>query len=57
MSFFIPFSVCFSPETIYFVPVSISFILNDYSLYTCNFPDFSKILVSCFTLNPLPRNS
>ena len=57
MSLFIPFSVHFSPETIYFVPVSISFILNDYSLYTCNFPDFSKISVSGFTLNPLPRNS
>ena len=57
MSIFIPFSVRFSPETIYFVPVSISFILNEYSLYTCHFRDFSKIPVSGFTLNSLPRNS
>ena len=33
MSIFLSLSVRFSPETIYFVPVLISFILNEYSLY------------------------
>ena len=40
MSLFIPFSVRFSPETIYFVPVSILFILIEYSLNTCHFSEF-----------------
>ena len=40
MSLFLSFFICFSPETIYFVPVSIFFILNEYSLYTCHFSRF-----------------
>ena len=52
------FLVRFSPETIYFVPVSISFIIIEYSLNICHFfLDFSKIPFSGFTLNPSPRNS
>ena len=35
-----PFLVCFSPETIYFVPVSILFILIEYSLNICHFSEF-----------------
>ena len=38
--FFFHFSIIFSPETIYFVPISISFILNEYSLYTWHFSEF-----------------
>ena len=41
----VPFSLFldpFQPETIYFVPVSISFILIEYSLYICNFLEFFK---------------
>ena len=37
MSLFLHFSVRFSPETIYFVPISISFILIEYSLNICHF--------------------
>ena len=42
MSIFIHFLVRLSPETIYFVPVSISFILIEYSLTICNFSEFLK---------------
>ena len=53
---FLHFSVCFSSETIYFVTVSILFILIEYVLYICIFFwKFSKIPVSGFTLNPSPR--
>ena len=57
MSIFLPFSVRFSPEIIYFFPVSISFIIIEYSLKFVIFRDFSKISFSDFTLNPSPRNS
>ena len=40
MSIFLHFLVRLSPETNYFVPVSISFILNEYSLYTFYFSIF-----------------
>ena len=40
MSLFLHFSIHFSPETIYFVPVSISFILIEYSLNICHFSEF-----------------
>ena len=39
---FIQFLVRFSPETIYFVPVSISFIIIEYSLTICHFSEFFK---------------
>ena len=42
MSLFIHFLVRFSPETIYFVPISISFILNKYSLNIRHFSEFFK---------------
>ena len=42
MSLFLPFSVRFSPETIYFVMVSISFILIEYSLNIFHFSEFFK---------------
>ena len=42
MSLFLHFSIRFSPETIYFVPVLISFILIEYSLNICHFSDFFK---------------
>ena len=48
MSLFIHFLVRLSPETIYFVPVSISFILIEYSLTICNFSEFFKNLVFRF---------
>ena len=47
---FLSFSTHFSPETIYFVPVSISFIIIEYSLNMYIFRDFSKISFSIFTL-------
>ena len=56
----LPFSFIsfrFSPETNYFVPVSISFIIIEYSLNIYMFRDFSKISFSSFTLYPSPRNS
>ena len=57
MSLFLPFLVRFSPETIYFVLVSISFILIEYSLNICHFSEFFKNPFSGFTLYPSPRNS
>ena len=42
MSLFLPFSVLFSPEIIYFVSVSISSILVEYSLNICDFSEFFK---------------
>ena len=39
---FYSFLVRLSPETNYFVPVSILFILIEYSLYVCNFSEFFK---------------
>ena len=48
MSLFLHFSVHFSPETIYFVPVSISFILIEYSLNIFHFSEFFKNLVFRF---------
>ena len=57
MFLFIPLLGPFKPETIYFVPVSISFILIEYSLNIFHFSRFSKIPFSGFTLNPSPRNS
>ena len=57
MSLFFHFLVCFSSKTNYFVPVSISFIIIEYSLNIYIFQDFSKISFSSFTLYPSPRNS
>ena len=48
MSFFLPFSVRFNSETIYFVPVSILFILIEYYLNICHFSKFFKNLVFRF---------
>ena len=42
MFFFLSFLVRFSPETIYFVPVSIFFIIIEYSLNICHFLEFFK---------------
>ena len=42
MSLFLPFLVCFSPKTIYFVSVSVSFILIEYSLNIYHFLEFFK---------------
>ena len=42
MSIFIPLLGPFQPETIYFVPVSISFFLIEYSLNICHFSEFFK---------------
>ena len=42
------FLVRFSPETIYFIPVSILFILIEYSLNICHFSRFFKNLVFRF---------
>ena len=58
MSNFLHFLVRFSSETNHFVPVSISFILTEYSLYIYFFfRDFSQIPFSSFTLYRSPRNS
>ena len=57
MSFFFHFLVHFNSETNHFVPVSISFILIEYSLNMYILRDFSKISFSSFTLNLSPRNS
>ena len=50
MPFFIHFLVHLSPETNYFVSVSISFILIEYSLNMYILRHFSKISFSIFTL-------
>ena len=47
--FFFLFLVRFSPETIYFVPVSISFILIEYSLSIFHFSQKSRFQVSLYT--------
>ena len=57
MSHFIHLLIRLSPETNYFVPVSISFILIEYSLNMYILRDFSKISFSIFTLYLSPRNS
>ena len=57
MSLFIHFLVRLSPKTNYFVPVSISFIIIEYSLNMYILRDFSKFSFSIFTLYPSPRNS
>ena len=57
MSIFFHFLVRFSSETNHFVPVSISFIIIEYSLNMYILRDFSKISFSSFTLYPSPRNS
>ena len=57
MSLFIHFLISLSPETNYFVPVLISFILIEYSLNMYILRDFSKISFLIFTLYPSPRNS
>ena len=56
MSLFFHFLVLFSSETNHFVPVSISFILIEYSLNMYILQDFSKISFSSFTLYLSPRN-
>ena len=55
MSLFLHLSVRFRPETIYFVPVSISFILIEYSLNIFHFSEFVKNFVFQVSLF-LPRN-
>ena len=57
MSHFFHFLVRFNSETNHFVPVSISFILIEYSLNMYIIRDFSKISFSSFTVYPSPRNS
>ena len=49
------FLVCLSPETNYFVPVSILFIIIEYSLYICNFSEFFKYPVFRFHSKPVCR--
>ena len=53
MSLFLSFSVRFNPETIYFVPVSILFILIEYSLNIFHFSDFFKNPVFRFQSKPV----
>ena len=57
MSHFFHFFVRFSSEINHFVPVSISFIIIEYSLNIYIFQDFFKISFSSFTLYTSPRNS
>ena len=57
MSLFFHFLVRFNSETNHFVPVSISFIIIEYSLHMYILRDFSQIPFLSFTLYPLPRNS
>ena len=57
MSLFFHFLVRFNSETNHFVPVSISFIIIEYSLNMYIIRDFSKISFSIFTLYPSPKNS
>ena len=57
MSIFFHFLVRFNSETNHFVPVSISFIIIEYSLNMYILRDFSQIPFSSFTLYPSPRNS
>ena len=52
MSLFIYFLVRFNSETNHFVPVSMSFIIIEYSLNMYILGDFSKISFSSFTLYP-----
>ena len=53
MSLFIPFFIHLSPETNYFVPVSILFILIEYSLNICHFLEFFKNSVFRFHSEPV----
>ena len=57
MSLFINFLVRLSPEANYFVPVSILFIIIEYSLNMYILRDFFKISFLIFTLYLSPRNS
>ena len=57
MSIFFHFLVHFNSETNHFVPISISFIIIEYSLNMYILQDFSKILFSSFTLYLSLRNS
>ena len=57
MSIFFHFLVRFNSETNHFVPVSISFIVIEYSLNMYILRDFSKISFSIFILYPSPKNS
>ena len=57
MSLFIHFLVRLSPEINYFIPVSISFILIEYSLNMYILRDFSKTSFLIFTLYSSPKNS
>ena len=57
MSLFFHFLVRFNSETNHFVPVSILFIIIEYSLNMYILRDFSKISFLSFTLYPSPRNS
>ena len=55
MSLLFHFLVHFSLETIYFVPVSISFIQIEYSLNICHFSKFFKNPVFRFHSKPVRR--
>ena len=56
MSLFFQFLVIFSSETNHFVPVSILFILLEYSLYIYYFSRFFEIfLKSCFQVSLYTR--
>ena len=57
MSIFFHFLIRFSSETNHFIPVSVLFIIIEYSLNIYIFRDFSKISFFKFTLYPSPRNS
>ena len=57
MSIFFHLLVRFNSETNHFVPVSISFIIIEYSLHMYILRDFSQISFLTFTLYPSPRNS
>ena len=57
MSLFFQFLVRFNSVTNHFIPVSILFIIIEYSLNMYILGDFSKISFSSFILHPSPRNS
>ena len=57
MSLYLSFLVRFNSETNHFVPVSILFIIIEYSLNMYILRDFSKISFSIFILYPSPINS
>ena len=57
MSLYLSFLIRFNSETNHFVPVSISFIIIEYSLNMYILRDFSKISFSIFALYSSLKNS